>query len=95
MLQPSGDCSDPLPDQPCTLPNAGSAPGSTPNGFSIGEYETSVIVPSGRILNVYFDQSRTYDDMSTRCHNMGGVLVDREDDGSRWAGWYFCEGVNY
>ena len=95
LQQPTADCAAPLPDEPCTLPETGSARGSTPNGFSIGEYEINVTVPRGRILNVYFDQSRTYDDMNTRCHNMGGVLVDREDDGSKWAGWYFCADVNY
>lgn len=58
---------------------------------SMGEYEEGIVVPKGARLDVYFDQSRSRDDMEHRCENAGGWLTQHQHDGSPWSGWWYCQ----
>ena len=61
----------------------------------MGEYQRNVFVPAGAFLDVYFDPARSAEEMEQLCSQMGGVLHTRAQDGSPWAGWQYCAGVDY
>lgn len=78
-------------DIPCLPATNGHDP---TEAVSMGEYQRNIVVPDGAILDVYFDQSRSREEMEAFCDEMGGVLHLRSD-GSRWDGWWYCADVPY
>jgi hypothetical protein len=88
-IQPS--CGASL-DNPCLPATNGHQPYEA---VSMGEYQTNVVVPDGAILDIYFDQSRSLEQMKRLCREMGGVFHTRPNDGSPWGGWGYCAHVDY
>lgn len=88
---------DPADDCDEAMPCAGQPPppGDGRGDVSIGEYQRDVRIPLGAEVDIYFDQSRSYALMFAVCLELGGHLLNRGEDGSRWAGWYYCHAVDY
>ena len=82
-------------DQTCIAASEPPAPPIPNPGVSVGEYQRNVPVDPAARLDIYFDQSRPYREMQQICSELGGGITQRLDDGSPWAGWYYCEDVDH
>lgn len=88
-------CGSAASDLNCTAAGVPPRP-PTPNpGVSAGEYQRNVSVDTGARLDVYFDQTRPLGEMQQICGELGGGFTQRLDDGSPWAGWFYCEDVDH